>query len=91
MKDRTMEEQLIGSIEKNATEAICVRLVEFHDRPFIDIRVFATTDATGKVPTRKGVAVRPDLIPELRALLEEAEAAAREAGLLGDDTTGQAP
>ncbi len=80
-----MEEQLIGSIEKNQIEEIRVRLVEFHDRPFIDIRVFATMDATGKGPTRKGVAVRPDLIPELREILEHAETVARAAELLGDD------
>ena len=79
--------QLIGSIEKNQTEEIRVRLVAFYDQPFIDIRVFATMDATGKGPTRKGVAVQPDKSTELRHLLELAEAEARAAGLLDEPET----
>ncbi len=63
-----MEEHLIGSIEKNRTEEFRVRLVEFHDRPFIYIRVFATMDATDKGPTRK--CLRRPPIPDMRPPLK---------------------
>lgn len=86
-----MEERTVATIGKNATEEYRVRLVEFHKRPFVDLRVFATSDATGeRVPTKKGVAIRPDKLGAIIAALQQAEAVAREEGLIGDETAREA-
>ena len=77
-------ESTIAVIPKNRTQDLRIRLVEFHDKPFIDIRTFVVVDATERVPTQKGIAVPPRLLPELIAGLQKAEAEARAAGLIAD-------
>lgn len=73
----------ISTIEKNANEEIRVSLTEFKGHDLIDIRVYATPAATGEaVPTRKGLCVKPELLSDLIAALQDAEAQARKAGLL---------
>lgn len=82
-----MDERTIATIGKNASEEYRVRLVEFHGRPFVDIRVFATKDATGeRVPTKKGVAIQPDKLSEIIEALQQAQAVAREEGLIRGET-----
>ena len=82
-----MDERLIATIPKNSTETFRVRLVEFHDRPFVDLRVFATSDATGEqVPTKKGVAIHPGKLGAVIEALQQAEAVARAEGLIKDET-----
>ncbi len=77
-----MDETTIATIERGKTSEIRVRLLEFHDKPYVDIRLFVVTDAVAKAPTRKGIAVPPALVPELIAALQEAEQEARAAGLI---------
>ena len=84
-------DKTVAIIEKNRVEEIRVRLVEFHGRPFADIRVFTTADATGeRVPTRKGIALRPEKLPELIEALRGAERRAWAAGLIEDDSPAPA-
>ena len=75
-------ENTIATIPKNQTQDIHIRLCEFHGRPFVDIRLFVVADATGdRVPTRKGIAIPPALLPEVIDALRAAEQEIRAQGL----------
>ena len=79
-----MDEKIVAVVEKNKTEEVRIRLVEYRDKPYLDIRVFVTSDATGtRLPTKKGVTLAVWKTPALVAALQEAEHAARAAGLIG--------
>ena len=71
-------ERLICDIPKNAAELVRVSLAEFKGRPLIDVRVFYKSTTGGEPkPTRKGVCLRLDLLPQLIEALHQAEAEAR--------------
>jgi hypothetical protein len=46
------EGQLIARIERSNTSEIRVRLVEFGERPFVDVRTFVDGDGDDRIPTR---------------------------------------
>jgi hypothetical protein len=73
--------QLIATFSKNARERIEIRLREYQGRPFVDVRVFYK-DGDQYKPTRKGIAIRPNLLRQVLDGLAQAEASARSAGLL---------
>lgn len=69
----------IATIGKNAQEEIRVQLTEFKGHDLLDVRVWtkpgsSEETAEGK-PTKKGLTVKPDIIPELIEALTEAERA----------------
>jgi len=70
----------IAKIEKNAQEEIIVQLTEFKGYDLVDLRVWAKSviGETGK-PTRKGLSIKPDILPELIEALQKAERTYREA------------
>ena len=60
-------------ITKNAAEEIRVALTEFKDHQLVDLRVYATNGATGeRVPTKKGLTVKPALLASLIEALQRA-------------------
>ena len=61
----------IAIIPKNSLEDIRVMWSEYKGRRYLDIRVYTEIEGkVDKVPTRKGVTLRPDLVPELIKALE---------------------
>jgi len=66
----------IAKIDKNSQEEIIVQLTEFKGHDLVDLRVWTKPlagEADAKeTPTRKGLTVKPDLIPELIEALQEA-------------------
>ncbi len=74
--------KLVCELSKNARELYLFRLGEFKGHKFIDMRVFATEDGKEPVPTKKGLAVSPQLWPQFRQALTKVEAAMIEAGWL---------
>ena len=77
-----MDEATIAVIEKTRTQDLRVRLVEFHGKTYVDVRTFVVADATERVPTKKGIAVPPDLLPKLIAALQATEREAKAARLV---------
>jgi hypothetical protein len=71
----------LAVLHKNAREIIHISLGEFKGISLCDVRVFAVTEGE-PVATKKGISVRPHLLPELIAALQEVEAEARKRGLL---------
>ncbi len=78
----------IATIEKNQREQIVVALSEFEGQDGIfdkiDVRVFYNAGNDKMRPTRNGLSVPVQLLPELIEALEEAERQARAAGLIED-------
>lgn len=74
----------IAVIPKNSRQEVRVALREFRGAQFCDVRIFAefagTTDA--RSPTKEGVAVAFDKLPDMIAALQDAQAMARELGLV---------
>lgn len=67
---------IVAEIPKSKSEKIVVQHTVFKDHALVDVRVFY--DA-GKLepewkPTRKGLSLRPELLPELIVALERAVA-----------------
>lgn len=62
----------IASIRKNTREEIRVSLTSYHGTEFVDVRVYADTGLPNRVPTPKGVAVKPDNVPALIEALQRA-------------------
>jgi hypothetical protein len=69
-------------------EEVRVALSEFNGHDLVNIRVWAEPRDGGpdKIPTKAGLALRVEKLPELIEALEEAERQAREAGLISGDT-----
>jgi hypothetical protein len=71
---------IIGRIPKNARETILVSLDKFKGVDLLDVRVFFEDDGDLK-PTRKGIALKVEKLPELIEVLTKALAQARRQGL----------
>ena len=83
-------EKLITEFEKNSQEVIRVQLREFRGHQLLDVRVFYHPEEGGEVrPSKKGISVSAELVPKIRAAIEEAEKALREAGVLDDDAPAE--
>jgi hypothetical protein len=81
---------VISVIPKNAHESVRVALDHYRGVDLVDIRVLASLHdpSGGQVPTKKGVSLKIQRLPELVAALQAAEAEARERGLLIDIDKG---
>jgi hypothetical protein len=73
-------DRLIGTIRKNAQENITVSLRSYKGYRFADIRVMARRANGEPTPTAKGVAIKPDALPQIIELLQQAHSTAVEAG-----------
>jgi hypothetical protein len=66
---------------KNAIEVVRANLSTFRGHELADLRVYYEADDGSLRPTKKGLCVGIDLLPELRAAVEALEVAARKRGL----------
>jgi hypothetical protein len=64
---------IVAEFEKNASEVVRVRLTEYQGKALLDIRAFYEDRETHERKPGKGLAIRRELLPELKAALEEAE------------------
>ena len=77
-----MSEKPVCELPKNSREVYQSRLGEFKGHNFIDMRIFTKEDGKDPVPTKKGLAVSPQLWPQFRVALAQVEEAMIEAGWL---------
>lgn len=75
---------VIAILPKNRREALRIALDHYRGANLVDLRVVVELSETSGLatPTRKGLAVRVEMLPDLIAALAQAEAKARELGLL---------
>ena len=61
----------IAIIPKNSVEEIRISWGAYKGHRYLDVRIYAEIDGKAdRVPTKKGITLRPDLIPELIKALE---------------------
>ncbi len=64
----------IARIGKNSQEDIIIQLTEFKGIDLVDLRVWVRDDVeTESKPTKKGLTIKPELLPELIEALQQAE------------------
>lgn len=75
-----MEEKdfLVSEFQKNARETVRVRLTTYQGRDLIDIRCFYKDPETGEMKPGKGIALRRELLPQLKEAISKAEDMASE-------------
>jgi len=73
----------VGHVVKNSREQIRVSLTEYRGYKLCDARVYAV-EGENATPTKAGLSIRLSALPAVIALLQEAEKAARNLGLLDD-------
>lgn len=66
---------LIHEFQKNAGEKVHIQFNQYKGSDLIDIRVYYDTDNDESEwrPTRKGISIRVDLLPELLEGLQKAQ------------------
>ncbi len=70
--------QTIAVLEKNTRETVHVRILEYHGRRFVDLRVFSGSTAR-PLATKKGLAFPVEQLPALIEALEHVREAAHDA------------
>lgn len=71
------EATVVAVVRKNSLEEVRVSISEFRGHRLVDVRVFADFDGRGGEPraTKKGVALKVELLPDLIAALQSAQEA----------------
>ncbi len=77
MTDRSGQGELIHAFEKNSSEEVRVCLTTYKGRRYLDIRAYYQGDDGQRHPTRKGITLSLDLVPELETSLKRLRKAAR--------------
>jgi hypothetical protein len=75
----------ITTIEKNRTEELRVALKDYKGHDYVDVRTYVepyADEGQGRIPTKRGVTLKPEDLAKLIAALQEAEKQVRAAGLL---------
>jgi hypothetical protein len=70
-----MGEKTVCELLKNSREIYQFRLSEYKGHNFVDMRIFTKEDGKDPAPTKKGLAVSPQLWPQFRVALDQVEAA----------------
>ena len=65
-------ERIIGEFAKNSREVVRVVVGEFKGHQLCHVRIWATAPDGALIPTRAGVAIRLELVPELVEMLHQA-------------------
>lgn len=73
----------VGTFIKNGSEVVRVAFESYRGQALLDVRIYADYQGSGRpAPTRKGISLRVAQLPELITLLRQAEAVARQRGLV---------
>lgn len=59
------ESILVHSFMKNALEEVRVSVSAYKGKKYVDLRVYYQDDNGEYKPSKKGIAISPDLLPEL--------------------------
>ncbi len=67
------EDKIVASFKRNPTEEVRAGIKEFKGRQYIDIRIYYLDDQSEWKPTRKGISLATDFMPELKNAVESIE------------------
>ena len=60
------EDKVVSSFKRNPTEEVRAGIKEFKSRRYIDLRIYYMDDQGEWKPTRKGISLATDFMPELK-------------------------
>ena len=80
MREFDGESDVVGIIEKNQSQEVCICLCKSNGRTYVDIRTYvdmpvstAANDNVERKPTKKGVNLKAERLPDLVDALLSAE------------------
>ncbi len=76
------EEIIVGSFPKNNREDVRVSLSKFKGYDLLGVRVWYRSEHDDPKPSKSGITIRVEMLPELLELMHQAKAIAVEKGLL---------
>ncbi|MFQ5703732.1 MAG: transcriptional coactivator p15/PC4 family protein [Gemmatimonadales bacterium] len=79
---------VVGSFPKNNREEVRVTLSKFKGYDLVGVRQWFKNDNDEARPSKSGVTIRVDLLPELLNLIQQAQDIAVEKGILKLDEDG---
>ncbi len=78
----------ISEFQKSATEKVVAKLREYRGRRYADIRIYYLANISDNTyaPTKKGLTISPDLLPDLAKMVEGLMTASSDQKLKGNET-----
>jgi hypothetical protein len=70
--------QTLHSFSKNALEEVRASLTQYKGKQYVDLRVYYKAEDDEFRPTKKGLTLAPDLLPELEQALQKLKEAVGE-------------
>jgi len=67
------EDKVVASFKRNPTEEVRAGIKEFKGRRYIDLRIYYLDDQNEWKPTRKGISLATDFMPELKTAVDSLE------------------
>jgi hypothetical protein len=68
------EDKVVATFKRNPTEEVRAGIKEFKGRRYIDLRIYYMDDQGEWKPTRKGISLSTDFMPELKEAVGKLEA-----------------
>ena len=69
-----MENNILYQFPRNRTETVCASLRDYKQRKYIDLRIFYRLENSSETkPTKKGITLGVEFLPELKKALEVLE------------------
>ena len=75
-------DRVITTFRKNTAEEVRVGIGEYKGKQYASIRVYVENDFSEWIPTKKGITLSVDVLPELVRAVKMLEAEAIRAGLV---------
>lgn len=69
------DDKVVSSFKRNPTEEVRATLKEFRGKRYLDLRIYYQDEAGEWKPTRKGVSLSTDFMPELKEAVMSLERA----------------
>jgi len=70
----TEKQRFITEFEKNSLEKVKIHLQQWKNQNYIDVRVFYLDEEKTENPTKKGICLKVELLPQFTQALQQAEA-----------------
>ncbi|MCU0660707.1 MAG: transcriptional coactivator p15/PC4 family protein [Myxococcota bacterium] len=67
------EDKVVATFKRNPTEEVRAGIKEFKGRRYIDLRIYYMDDQGEWKPTRKGISLSTDFMPELKEAVGKLE------------------
>lgn len=72
------EDKVVSTFKRNATEEVRIGVKEFRGKRYIDLRIYYMDDKGDWKPTKKGISLNTEFMPELKQAVLSLEKALAE-------------